>query len=165
MTGSYITTSESGAQGISGAWLARLGFLLFGLAVLWISLSSRYKWGRFALIMHCGFAVCMIGNAVFSSRPWLATMPFDLIEDVLHSWMSDLVGTAFSMGVLAILFQRQKTERLSIAIDLIALVTAIVISIAMFLWSGIDGLIQRIMFAVAYLWYVRAAWSISNKTN
>lgn len=29
------TTSESAAQGIEGAWVARLGFMLFGLVVIW----------------------------------------------------------------------------------------------------------------------------------
>ncbi|HET9901772.1 MAG TPA: hypothetical protein VFR46_12025 [Actinomycetes bacterium] len=31
------TTSESAAQGVSGAWLARLGFLLFGLSAIWLA--------------------------------------------------------------------------------------------------------------------------------
>lgn len=29
------TTSQAGGQGVDGAWMARLGFLLFGLAVIW----------------------------------------------------------------------------------------------------------------------------------
>ena len=31
------TTSESGAQGVEDPWVARLGFLAFGLAVLWLA--------------------------------------------------------------------------------------------------------------------------------
>ena len=43
------TTSESAAQGLSGAWLARLGFLLFGLSVLLLADVDRRGWGRGAL--------------------------------------------------------------------------------------------------------------------
>ena len=154
------TTSESGAQGLEGAWLARLGFFLYGFAVLLLALALRHHWGRAAFVMHAAFGVCMIGNAAFSSRSWLAGLPFDAMEDLLHSLMSNMVGTAFSLGVLAVLFQRRKTERLAIAFDLAAIATAIFISLAMLHWSGIDGLIQRIMFAVAYVWYAKEALAI-----
>lgn len=40
------TTSESGAQGLSGAWLTRLGFVTFGLGVLWLSSLAGGRWGR-----------------------------------------------------------------------------------------------------------------------
>ena len=154
------TTSESAAQGIEGAWLARSGFLLYGFAVLLLTLAFRHHWGRAAFVLHAAFGVCMIGNAAFSSRPWLAELPFDLMEDILHSWMSGLVGTVFSLGVLAVLFQRSKTDRFAKAYDLVAIGTSILIFPAMLFWSEINGLIQRIMFAVAYLWYAREALAI-----
>ena len=40
------TTSESAAQGVQGAWLARLGFLLFGLSVILLATLCRDRWGR-----------------------------------------------------------------------------------------------------------------------
>ena len=40
------TTSESAGQGVEGAWLARLGFITFGLAVIWLSLSLKNIWSR-----------------------------------------------------------------------------------------------------------------------
>ena len=42
------TTSESAAQGVEGAWLARLGFVTFGLGVLWLTALLRVVWGRLA---------------------------------------------------------------------------------------------------------------------
>ena len=154
------TTSESAAQGIQGAWLARLGFLLYGMAVLVLSMALRHHWGRAALVLHGLFGVGMVGNAVFSSRPWSAELSFDLIEDMLHSWMSGLVGTVFSLGVLAILLQRSKTSRLAMVFDIVAIGTSIFISLAMLLWSDMNGLIQRIMFSVSYLWYANEALTI-----
>lgn len=92
------TTSESGAQGIEGAWLARSGFVLYGLAVL-LLIAIKKDWKLFARLVHAIFGLSMMGNAVFSSRPWLAELPFDALEDTLHSWMSGLVGSAFTVGV------------------------------------------------------------------
>ena len=48
------TTSESAAQGLVNAWIARLGFLLLGFAVLWLSLNFRNKWARLATWMLDG---------------------------------------------------------------------------------------------------------------
>lgn len=154
------TTSESAAQGIHGAWLARLGFMLYGLAVLVLAMAQRHYWGRAALLLHASFGMGMIGNAVFASRPWLAGVAFDHTEDLLHSWMSGLVGTAFSLGVLAILFQRDKAARLAKSFDVVALGTSISVSLLMLLWADSNGLIQRIMFTVAYVWYAREAFII-----
>lgn len=41
------------------------------------------------------------------------------------------------------------------AFDAIALLTATVISLLMARFAGLDGVIQRFMFLVAYLWYAR----------
>lgn len=51
------TTSESAAQGIEGAWLARLGFLLFGLTVLWLSERLIDEWPPLVRLLHGVWAV------------------------------------------------------------------------------------------------------------
>ena len=71
-----------------------------------------------------------------------------------------LAGCAFSLGVLAILLQRSKTSRLAMVFDIVAIGTSIFISLAMLLWSDMNGLIQRIMFSVSYLWYANEALTI-----
>ena len=38
--------SESAAQGQERAWVARLGFLLYGFAVLWLVVLAHGRWGR-----------------------------------------------------------------------------------------------------------------------
>jgi hypothetical protein len=35
------TTSEAAAQRVNGAWMARSGFLFFGLAVIWLAAGAR----------------------------------------------------------------------------------------------------------------------------
>jgi hypothetical protein len=97
----------------------------------------------------------MIGNAIFSSKPWDATLPFDATEDMLHSWMSGLVGTVFSIGVVVLYFQRGQADRFSKRFDLFAVLISVGVSIAMMGQLGIDGFIQRLMFLVSYLWYAK----------
>lgn len=147
------TTSESAAQALEGAWLARLGFLLFGLAVIWLAVFKSSVWGRAAVWFHLTFAVCMVGTAVFSHAPWLAGVPGDPVEDFLHSLTATLMGFAFAFGVVVCLLQREKGERMGRLLDVTAVAAATFLPLFMGAQPEIIGLLQRLMFAVAYLWY------------
>ena len=71
------TTSESAAQGVSGAWLARLGFLMFGLAVLWLTALAGARWERWGRLFQAMFGVLMTATAAFSHRPFEPDVVFD----------------------------------------------------------------------------------------
>ena len=152
------TTSESAAQGLQGAWLARLGFLLFGFAVLWLAALLSTTWARAASWMHLAFGILMIGTAAFSHRPFIPGVPFDPVEDWLHSFSATLMGFAFSLGVFFRFLQRGKS--IGRVLDLVALASAIGIPLLMMRFPGIGGLVQRLMFLVAYLWYGTEAWRL-----
>jgi len=149
------TTSESAAQGISGAWMARLGFIIFGMAVLWQSQLLKSQWSRASYICFIAFGISMISTAAFAIKPWDLNLPFDKFEDNLHTVGSNLVGFSFSLGVLTVLFQRKKNEILSIIYDLIALLSAVIIPLMMFNIDGIAGVAQRSMFTIAFIWYIK----------
>ncbi|MFN0299590.1 MAG: DUF998 domain-containing protein [Burkholderiales bacterium] len=107
---SWLTNaiSESAAQGLQSAWIARLGFVLFGCGVLWLAGSLKMVWARGTYWVRIAFGVCMVGTAAFSHKPWLANVPFDPFEDLLHSVTATGMGFAFSFGVVARLLQRKK---------------------------------------------------------
>jgi hypothetical protein len=147
------TISESAAQGVAGAWLARLGFLLFGLAVLWLAAGNVANWGRWGSVLHGAFAVGMLANATFSHRPWEAGAHFDETEDVLHSAAATTVGFAFTIGVVAVIVARRLRGARLHPLDLLSVTVAIVLPLGMALWGGDAGLLQRAMFVVSYLWY------------
>ncbi len=151
------TTSESAAQGVEYAWAARLGFLTFGFAVLWLATGLRRIWARLAQWLHVAFGVLMIATAAFSHRSWVAGAQFDRIEDALHSFTATAMGFAFSFGVLVRLMQRGRQREPGRLLDAVALVAATVIPVLMTRFAGLDGAIQRLMFLVAYLWYAREA--------
>lgn len=147
--------SEAAAQGIAGAWVARLGFLMFGFAVLWLSVAIRPLWPRGTYWSQMAFGVFMVSTAAFSHRPWAANAPFDPFEDILHSVTATAMGFAFAFGVLVRLVQRGRDGESGRGFDAVALVATIVLPLVGWIWPSIPGLMQRLMFLVAYLWYGR----------
>ncbi len=151
------TTSEAAAQGTEGAWLARLGFLAFGLGVIWLTTRVGGRWGRWGVGFHSSFGVFMVAAAVFSARSWNPATPFDRTEDLLHSVAATAMGFAFAFGVLAVLLRRRGRGGGVHGVDLVAIAASIVIPLAMTAWGEGAGLLQRGMFGIAYLWYGREA--------
>lgn len=156
MPASYVwlrhTTSESGAQGIAGAWLARLGFLLFGLAVLWQTAVLHKIWPMPVRFFLGAFGVFLTAVAAFSARPWLPNLPYDPVEDWLHSFAATAMGFAFALGVGLRWWARSWEDKRRI-LDLTAVAAAVIIPLSMSFLPAWDGLLQRAMFAIAYLWY------------
>lgn len=146
------TTSESAGQAVEGAWVARAGFVLFGLAVLWLVQSGVLARGRWSRITHSTFAVSMLCVAAFSSRSWQTTVPHDRVEDTLHSVAATTMGFAFAFGVVATALDRRWR-----AFDLVAVVASVVLPMGMAMAPSRAGLLQRVMFLVAYLWFGREA--------
>ena len=159
------TISESGAQGIKHAWLARTGFLCFGLAVVWLAFSLRGIWAQGAVLFHLCFGINMLAVAAFSIQPWegISTSPvsFDPIEDFLHNLTSTIMGFGFALGVVIVLLQRNRQQLADKLFDAFAIGAATFIPIAMLVWTDIDGLVQRLMFFISYLWYAKEALRIS----
>jgi hypothetical protein len=151
------TTSESAAQGLNGAWLARFGFLAFGLAVLWISTNRKTTWARGAVWLHSVFGISMLATAAFSHQPWLTGVPFDPIEDTLHSISATVIGFAFAFGVAVRLGQELRQGKPAHWLHLLALLAATVLPILMAAQPDLPGFFQRSMFFIAYLWYGREA--------
>ncbi len=151
------TTSESAAQGVVGAWLARMGFLFWGFGVLWEVRLNRSRWDKWTGRLHVAFGVLMIATAAFSARSWVAEAQFDPIEDVLHSFTSTAMGFAFALGVLGAMLHKLRQGSRRVMFDVLAMAAATLIPICMSIWGDVDGLLQRLMFLIAYAWYVREA--------
>lgn len=150
------TTSEAAAQGLTGAWVARSGFLLFGLAVLWLAASAS-RWGRFGSWLHGAFGVLMLATAAFSHAPWLPEVPSDPFEDLLHSASATLMGFAFALGVLSVGISRDAARGRDRLFDAVGIAGSVLIPIAMTQTADYTGLLQRTMFLIAYSWYAREA--------
>lgn len=147
------TTSESAAQDLSGAWLARTGFVLFGVGVVAIASVRHDSWGSLATTFHVLFGLSMVVAAVFSNRPITSDVPVDTLEDSIHSIAATTVGFAFAGGVAAVGYRRWWTGGRSV-FDLVAVSASVVIPLAMVGLADVAGLLQRTMFLLAYGWYL-----------
>jgi hypothetical protein len=155
------TTSEAAAQGVDGAWLARLGFLLFGLAVVVLASGAVRRWGAVGVALHGAFGALMAAAAAFSHRPWRPGADFVRFEDLLHSVVASAMGVAFAAGVVttAIVATRGGYRAVRL-LDVTAVAASVILPVGMTLLPHLDGVLQRAMFAVAYAWYAREALAI-----
>lgn len=152
-----MTTSESAAQGIAGAWLARLGFVVFGLSVVLLTMLRHRLWGP-ATVLHGAFGLFLLGAAAFATRSWVPGMAYDRVEDVLHSVAATAMGFAFAVGVGATALRaRSRGCRRFWLWDAAAVVASGAIPLAMSTLPDLDGALQRVMFVVAYAWYAAEA--------
>jgi hypothetical protein len=147
------TTSESAAQGVEFAWIARLGFVAFGGAVALISITTWRIWNPLARIAHAVFGMLMVATAIFSHRPWDPGVPFNQTEDLLHSIAATGMGFAFAIGVVAVMLSRRKASGYLRMLNVLALVASVAIPLAMLNLPEYHGLFQRGMFLIAYVWY------------
>ena len=134
--------------------MARLGFVLFGLAVIWCAARKAGAWRQPATALHVAFGTCLLAVAAFSLRSWQAGAPFDRTEDTLHSVAATVMGFAFALGVAAARWWPGRPAGFRV-LDVVAIAASVVVPLAMAASTGYTGALQRAMFAVAYLWYAR----------
>ena len=151
-----LGTSESAAQGVPGAWVARTGFVVFGLSVLGVAVQRHRAWKSLATALHSLFGVSMVMVAVYAHAPWEPGVPYVRLEDQLHSVAASLVGFSFIAGVLVTLIVRRPRTAIALSGDLAALVVAAVVPLLMD--TGVWGVLQRLMFLTAAAWYAAEAW-------
>ena len=142
------TTSESAAQAVRGAWVARLGFVFFGTAVVWLAALKYREWGFAGALLHGGFGVLMLSAAIFSHKPFERGVPFDAFEDMLHSIAATGIGFAFAFGVVAVGLRRGLR-----LLDVLALIASVAVPLAMVTLADYAGVLQRTMFLIAFAYY------------
>jgi len=159
MPASYSWTehgiSESAAQGVDGAWVTRTGFILFGLAVLWLTRLRRDAWKLVGTGLHGAFAVSMFAVAAFSAKSWEPDAVYVESEDVLHSVFAGIIGFGLIVGVVAVMVARRLPTTRAALPDIAAIIIPTAISLTMS--TSIWGLLQRTMFLTAAAWYTREA--------
>lgn len=74
-------------------------------------------------------------------------------------WLPRLWGFAFALGVLTLAIRRNRQAKPWRVLDAVALGASVVLPVGMSIFTAIDGVLQRLMFLVAYLWYLREAVS------
>jgi hypothetical protein len=114
---------------------------------------SHPAWDALARYAHIGFGILMIVSAAASTRPWIESAPFGAAEDQIHSFAATAMGFAFALGVFAVMVGSRRTGLRIRPLDGIAILASVVIPLSMAALPGYAGILQRLMFLVAYLWY------------
>jgi hypothetical protein len=117
--------SEAAAQGVDGAWVARAGFILFGLAVLWLVQLRAAAWSVAGTVFHLAFEISMFGVAAFAHKPWEKGAAFVESEDFLHTVFATMVGFGFIGGVVCVIIARGVRSWRVLLPDVTALVVAL----------------------------------------
>lgn len=148
--------SESAAQGIDGAWLPRLGFIFYGLAVVWLVGLRHSMWGPPATVLFALFGGSMFGVAAFAAKPWEAGSVYVESEDLLHSVFAASAGFAFIVGTVTLIVARRRRSIRAAIPDWVAFLVAAVVPLtgSTSMW----GAFQRLMFLTSALWFIREAW-------
>ena len=146
------TTSELAGQGVPNAWIMRLGFAAYGLgtALAALSILRRAPLLAMALIL---FGVGLLGASIWSSATFPPAPGTNQTEDAWHSYFSSAIGIAFALATLT---------RLSMAgfprsdwLSWLGLLASVLLPLAMVQFPSIDGLLQRVLFAISFLWIAR----------
>ena len=107
--------------------------------------------------LHAGFGALLVAAAAFAHRPWMAGEEVDRVEDVLHSVAATSMGFVFVGGVVFTALGRSRDDFWPHAFDLTAVAASVAIPLGMAARPDVDGLLQRMMFVVAYAWYAAEA--------
>lgn len=145
------TTSQQAGQMMSGAWLMRIGFMGFGLGILF-DVHVRLRAGEWQNSLFWVFGLSMVLVAVFSHRPIDPSLVYDATDDWLHSFFATLMGFAFGFGVAwRMAFMRKRRDLVFCAV---AAAASIVLPLAMWQLPNYAGLLQRLMFLISFIWFV-----------
>lgn len=150
------SVSESAAQGVTGAWVARIGLLALGAAAIVVALPlgrGLRRWSRVALV---GYGAGIALTAAAAHRPW-RDVPHDAIQDTVHSLAASAGGFAFVVAVVLAAVADARAGRRPAARHVVAAVAATLLPLAMTVLPTVAGLPQRLLFLVGYGWLAAEA--------
>lgn len=143
------TISESGAQGVPGAWIQRTGVVLAACAVLVMTLNAGPVWSRTARRWIRVYALALVLLAVFPESPWNGG-PHDVVVATVHTVAGVCAAVAFIVGIVGVSLSSQR-PRWARSYDLLMVGAVILVPQLMLLWP-FDGVLQRAMVALGYGW-------------
>ena len=149
------TLSESGAQGIEGAWVLRTGVLLTSFSVLAMALTARSVWGRAARWWLRIYALALVMLVVFPEAPWDGSAHSRIVASI-HTVFGATGAIAFIFGVMAVSASRPRSQLRARVFDWVAIAAVALIPQIMLLVTN-DGLWQRFTVVLGYVWLISEA--------
>lgn len=152
------TLSESGGQGLPGAWAHRVGVLVAAASVLTMTSLSRAVWSRTTRNLMRVYAVALVGLVVFPESAWDGR-PYDQTVAALHT-VSGVVGAvAFTLVALSVASTRTADRAKKKLFDVVVAVSVVMIPQVMLFAPG-AGVWQRLMVLLGYIWLFLESWRL-----
>ncbi len=148
--------SESAAQNVPTAWIARTALFASGLGVLGIVVLKSRSWSRTVSISFSVFGTLWIVSSVFSTKSWVAGSSFSELESAIHSGAASAMAIVV-LGGLVLAFTKQPVRRVERVLAFGLATSATILPLASLLVPEFGGLFQRLMFFYTYLWFARQA--------
>jgi hypothetical membrane protein len=144
------TISDLGAQGYSRSLIMRCGFLAFGLALSCGILINGISWRTAPIVIY---ALCVALTGIFCTKPFVGHISHSVMHAALHSWFAQIAGIAFSIGIFIQLFFTPDIRMKYI--HFIFFVLVIGVSITFGLVKTQQGIIQRFLYLLSFIWLVK----------
>jgi hypothetical membrane protein len=140
------TTSHLGAQGSPNAWIMNLLFILMGLISIIIVISSKV---RVHQIFGSLFGISLTMTGIFRHESLIESYLSNMTYDKLHSLFATLTGFSFVLIAYSHGFMSEKKQR---GIGIFVGIVTTLISISMGVFTNYIGILQRVMFVIAFGW-------------
>ena len=154
------TLSESGGQGVDGAWIMRSGVLLTSISVFALISVSALVWSALARLFLSIYATALLFLVIFPESPWT-----DATHDAFVAWLhtaSGVVGgIAFILGAFLVFRSRPEDDKLRRAHDWIVMASIALIPQVMLVLPA-DGVLQRLMVAIGFTWLLAESARIAS---
>lgn len=144
------TLSESGGQGVGGAWVHRGGVLLAAASVFVMTVLATPVWGVWTRRLIRSYVLALVLLVVFPESPYHGG-PHDPFVAMLHTWAAAFGAVSFILGVASLALGRGEDQHRVRTFDLIVIGAIVLLPQAM-LVTPYDGGIQRLMVALGYGW-------------
>lgn len=149
------TLSQAASQGLQGGWLARLGFLIGGMTMLRLAWPDVVDWAPLPRLLHRIAGAMTLAAVAFTDRSWDPHAPYDRVENIVHSAVATTISVSFTLGVLLVLQQKRQRHGRIPVFEVGVIAIQVLLPPLMLIWPGWTGVIERLMFSAAYLWYGR----------
>lgn len=156
------TLSESGAQGVPTAFVFRSGLIFAATAVLVMTMEAGAVWGGRARLWLRVYALAVVGLALFPESPWDGGGHDETVA-FLHT-MAGVVGAiAFIVGIAMVSFSRPRRARARVFDFVVAGAVAVIPQLM--LVTPADGMLQRVMVLLGYVWLFSEAQRMVDATT
>lgn len=144
------TISDLGAQGYSRKLIMQTGFLVFGLTLAFGIALNGISWRTVPILLY---GLCVALTGIFCTKPFTDPGTYSTTQATLHSTFAQIAGVTFSIGILIQMFFAEGNY--SKYMHLVFFVLVIGLSMTFGLVNNYQGIIQRLLYVVSFIWLIK----------